>query len=114
MASRTIASYKCYLDIPPTSTLLSGRTAQIVLYDANNDYAGIINFMKTSPLQATTQASGYRSTFSTGPTSEILSICCAMRRRSTCWIATSLERHRQSQSGKGNLSQLERVRPFAR
>ena len=47
MASRTIASYKCYLDIPPTSTALSGRTAQIVLYDANNAYAGVINFMKT-------------------------------------------------------------------
>src|SRR5215207_11718002 len=63
MASRAIASYKCYLDIPPTSTQLAGRTAQIVLYDANNAYAGVINFMKTTPLQATTQASGYKIYF---------------------------------------------------
>ena len=63
MASKTITSYKCYLDVPATSTLLSGRTAQIVLYDANDHYAGIINFMKTSPLQATTQASGYKIYF---------------------------------------------------
>ena len=28
MASKTIASYRCYLDVPPTSTLYAGRTAQ--------------------------------------------------------------------------------------
>ena len=46
MASKTIASYRCYLDVPPTSTAYAGRIAQIVLYDANNAYAGVINFLK--------------------------------------------------------------------
>ena len=63
MASRPIASYRCYLDIPPTSTQYGGRTAQIVLYDANNAYAGVINFMKTSTLPPTKEASGYKIWF---------------------------------------------------
>jgi hypothetical protein len=63
MASKTIASYRCYLDVPPTSTLYAGRTAQIVLYDASNAYAGVINFLKTTTLPPTKEASGYKIYF---------------------------------------------------
>jgi len=63
MASKTIASYRCYLDVPPTSTAHAGRTAQIVLYDANNAYAGVINFLKTTTLPPTKEASGYKIYF---------------------------------------------------
>lgn len=63
MASRPVTSYRCYLDIPSASTGYAGRTAQIVLYDANNTYAGVINFLKTATLPPTKQASGYRIYF---------------------------------------------------
>jgi hypothetical protein len=63
MASKAIASYRYYLDIPPTSTAYAGRTAQIVLFDANNGYVGVINFLKTSTLPPTKEASGYKIYF---------------------------------------------------
>ena len=63
MASKTITSYRCHLDVPPTSTQVSGRTASITLYDANNAYAGVIHFLKTSTLPPTKEASGYKIYF---------------------------------------------------
>ena len=81
MASKAIASYRYYLDIPPTSTAYAGRTAQIVLFDANNGYVGVINFLKTSTYRRQRRPLDTRSTFSTVLISGILWTCCAMRHR---------------------------------
>ena len=58
MATKTIASYRYFLDILPTSKAYFGRTAQIVLYDATNNYAGIINFLKISTTMPPTKDAG--------------------------------------------------------
>ena len=64
MATRTITSYRYFLDILPTSKSYFGRTAQIVLYDDTNKYAAVINFLKISTTMPPTQEqSGYKVYF---------------------------------------------------
>jgi hypothetical protein len=64
MATKTIASYRYFLDILPTSKAYFGRTAQIVLYDASNQYAGVINFLKiTTTMPPTKETPTYNIYF---------------------------------------------------